>query len=360
MRKFLFVLLFALPGFAQTVVLMPEPRFQFVDATGTPLVNGCVFTYAAGTTTPQATYTDSTGGTPNANPVILDTLGSASIWFSSNLSYKLVLFSAGSPANATCSNGSELWSQDNVPGGLWSITNNSGDAFFSFTASESSYSSTGEIGAVVSNDNNGEFQFQIGTPTPYGWKFCTTYGGSSCPLKIAGGAPTGFLDVGSATNTLAVSGPSDTGVQVTTNNGTYSSVLALQAISSGSRNGDVRVNDSTPTPYGISLEFGSAGTIPFFLTGGAPTGAETINADGTVTFPEGIKTGTSSNTDQAGTCILGTSCVITFANTYSVAPICTASDTSNADAVKVVVTATTLTLTGNATDTLDYVCIPRH
>lgn len=66
------------------------PIIQWFDNSGNPLAGGKVYTYAAGTLTPQATYTDSTGGTPNSNPVVLDSAGRAQIWFSP-ASYKLIL-----------------------------------------------------------------------------------------------------------------------------------------------------------------------------------------------------------------------------------------------------------------------------
>lgn len=75
-------------------VLAPQPKAQFFDASGTPLVGGKVFTYAAGTTTPLETYTDETGVTPNTNPVILDSRGECNLWFSPASSYKVVLKSA--------------------------------------------------------------------------------------------------------------------------------------------------------------------------------------------------------------------------------------------------------------------------
>jgi hypothetical protein len=61
--------------------LSPSPKMQFFTAAGVPLVGGKLFTYASGTTTPLATYTDSTGNTTNANPVILDSRGEANVWF---------------------------------------------------------------------------------------------------------------------------------------------------------------------------------------------------------------------------------------------------------------------------------------
>lgn len=60
---------------------------QFFDSTGNPLVGGKVYTYAAGTTTPLATYTDSSGNTPNTNPIILDSRGEANIWLGTSLYY---------------------------------------------------------------------------------------------------------------------------------------------------------------------------------------------------------------------------------------------------------------------------------
>lgn len=77
---------------AQVTALMPVPRLQFLDANGDPLPGGKVFTYAAGTTTPLATYTTSVGNVANTNPVILDSGGFAApgIWLSP-AAYKIVL-----------------------------------------------------------------------------------------------------------------------------------------------------------------------------------------------------------------------------------------------------------------------------
>lgn len=62
------------------VTLSPSPKMQFFTAAGVPLVGGKLFTYASGTTSPLATYTDDTGNFTNTNPVILDSRGEASVW----------------------------------------------------------------------------------------------------------------------------------------------------------------------------------------------------------------------------------------------------------------------------------------
>jgi hypothetical protein len=64
-----------------TATLSPSPKMQFFTAAGVPLVGGKLFTYASGTTTPLATYTDSTANTTNTNPIILDSRGEANVWF---------------------------------------------------------------------------------------------------------------------------------------------------------------------------------------------------------------------------------------------------------------------------------------
>lgn len=86
--------------------LMPQGKQQYFTAGGIPLVGGKVYTYAAGTTTPLATYTDAAAGTPNANPVILDSRGEASIFFSA-VNYKIVVKD---------SLDSTIWTQDNLAG----------------------------------------------------------------------------------------------------------------------------------------------------------------------------------------------------------------------------------------------------
>jgi len=69
------------------------PKLQFFDANGNPLAGGKLYSYAAGTTTPLATYTDYGGGTANSNPVILDSRGEANVWFGTG-QYKLKLTDA--------------------------------------------------------------------------------------------------------------------------------------------------------------------------------------------------------------------------------------------------------------------------
>jgi parallel beta-helix repeat protein len=50
-------------------------KFQAFDSNGDPLAGGLLYTYEVGTTTAKATYTDAAAGTPQANPIVLNSRG---------------------------------------------------------------------------------------------------------------------------------------------------------------------------------------------------------------------------------------------------------------------------------------------
>ena len=88
----------------------PVGNDQIFDSNGDPLVGGQIETYLAGSSTPTATYTDNTGGTPQSNPIILNTLGYptlGAVWLTGGKSYKFVIKDAG---------GSTLRTIDNIVG----------------------------------------------------------------------------------------------------------------------------------------------------------------------------------------------------------------------------------------------------
>ncbi|MGZ5799236.1 MAG: hypothetical protein ACXWJZ_01225 [Burkholderiaceae bacterium] len=77
-----------------SVKISPVFNDQTFDANGNLAVGYQLFIYAAGSSTKQTTYTDSTGGTPQTNPIILNSLGyptNGSIWLTAGLNYKFVL-----------------------------------------------------------------------------------------------------------------------------------------------------------------------------------------------------------------------------------------------------------------------------
>ena len=82
---------------------------QFFSDAGVPLSGGKLYTYTAGTTTPQATYTTSAGTIANANPIILNSVGRLAneIWLTSSVNYKFILQDSTSVVIGT---------YDNLPG----------------------------------------------------------------------------------------------------------------------------------------------------------------------------------------------------------------------------------------------------
>lgn len=65
-------------------------KTRFTNDLGSPLVGGQVYTYFAGTSTNQDTYSDAALTVPNTNPVILDDTGSANIFLKG--SYRIRVF----------------------------------------------------------------------------------------------------------------------------------------------------------------------------------------------------------------------------------------------------------------------------
>jgi len=80
--------------------------WQFFNNDGTVLAGGKIYTYAAGTSTPKATYTTSAGNIAHANPIILDSSGrvpSGEIWLTSG-TYKFSVFTSANALIATYDN----------------------------------------------------------------------------------------------------------------------------------------------------------------------------------------------------------------------------------------------------------------
>lgn len=71
--------------------LYPQPLLQLFDNLGNELAGGKVYSYEGGTSTPLVTYQDRNGATANANPVVLDSAGRATIRITEGVSYKFIV-----------------------------------------------------------------------------------------------------------------------------------------------------------------------------------------------------------------------------------------------------------------------------
>jgi hypothetical protein len=84
--------------------------WQFFDNNGVILSGGKLYTYVAGTTTPEATYTSSSGVTAHTNPIILNSAGRVpgnEVWLTNGEAYKFVLKTSVDVL---------LWTANNVAG----------------------------------------------------------------------------------------------------------------------------------------------------------------------------------------------------------------------------------------------------
>ena len=126
---------------------------QFFDNNGVPLAGGLIYTYLAGTSTPEATYTSSTGVTAHANPIVLNAAGriaTGEVWLTSGVEYKFIV---------QTSLFVQLGSYDNIPSindftSIYAALANTsnialGDALIGFKQSNSSGVLSGAVGKTV-------------------------------------------------------------------------------------------------------------------------------------------------------------------------------------------------------------------
>jgi hypothetical protein len=101
---------------------------QFFDNNGVILSGGLVYTYTAGTTTPQAAYTTSSGSTAHTNPIVLDSAGrvpsGGEIWLTDAVAYKFLLKTSVGVTIAT---------YDNVTGNASGFAASSGSSLVGYT-----------------------------------------------------------------------------------------------------------------------------------------------------------------------------------------------------------------------------------
>lgn len=159
--------------------------WQFFDNNGVPLSGGLLYTYAAGTTTPLTTYTNSSGTIANSNPIVLDVSGRPpqEVWLNT-VSYKFVLKTSG---------GVEIWTADNLNGADYVTI----QAVFTQLALSSGSSNIGFIqagtGAVARTVQSKERD----------WISVLDFGAVADGNFTPGGSPSGTDNLSAFTNALA-------------------------------------------------------------------------------------------------------------------------------------------------------------
>src|SRR5687767_13035997 len=92
-------------------VIAPAIVFTGFDNNGDPLSGGLLYTYVAGTTTPQTTYSDPDLTVANPNPCVLNAGGRPS---NAGTEYSLFLQSASYKFVLKTSAGVTVWERDNI------------------------------------------------------------------------------------------------------------------------------------------------------------------------------------------------------------------------------------------------------
>lgn len=149
--------------------IIPEFLINGVPASGAQL-----FCYEAGTTTKQATYTDSSGGTEQTNPIILNARGepensmgnSIGIWPLSATPYKFVL----APSTDTDPPTNPIWTLDNVVAGVQTGVSYSASGINAITLTPltgtptiTAYANYQEFNFVIPANTTGAVTMRVGT-----------------------------------------------------------------------------------------------------------------------------------------------------------------------------------------------------
>lgn len=229
--------------------------WQFFDSDGVPLSGGELYTYAAGTTTPQTTYTSSTGLTANTNPIGLNSAGRISgsneVWLTSTLIYKFIL---------KTSTGVEVFSADDISGmpGLGSPLTVAAGGTGRITAT--AY-------AVVCGGTTSTNPLQSIAALGSSGQMLTSNGASALPTMTT---PLSSVDVSGGTTGLTTSGGPLTTAGTITLAGTL-------VVANGGTN--------ATTASGARTSLGLAGTVLQIVnsqTGAVSTGTTVIPQDDTI------------------------------------------------------------------------------
>ena len=278
-----------------TASLLPIPVMRFVYPVGTalagqPLAGGLVYTYAAGTSTPKTTYTDSTALTANPNPVVLDANGQASIWLSGAYKINVTDVNAVQIPDYPIDNVQDFFTADNITASsTTSIAITTGTQVFTTQANK--YFAPG-IFLLMSHNAD---------PTKYMIGQVVSYVGTVLTMNVTLAVSTGTF----ADWTIALSGPPGaTGpagpstLGQNSKSADYTTVLSdagkhiLHPVADNSaRTFTIDANGTVAYPIGTTITFVnlintvtiSITTDTLILAGAGTTGNRTLAANGIAT-----------------------------------------------------------------------------
>lgn len=254
---------------------------KWFDNNGNPLVEGTIATYAGGTNTPIATYTDSTGGTPNTNPITLNFRGECSIWLLPNVSYKFVISDAL---------GNLITTVDNV-------VNAALISLYGGTDTGTANNYILNFASPVPPNTNGTVIYWLPSNSNTGPSTLNANGGGPTPIVNPNGTPLGANQIlaGQFVSTIYINGVWQLygGSGVGVNVGTFGAEFPITAAATtdlGSAPGhNVQINGTTSiTSFGTSAQT----VAPIYV--GRFTGSLTLTNSASLILPGGNNITTSN------------------------------------------------------------------
>lgn len=262
------------------VKLSPVFNSQIVDENGAPAVGWKIYAYVAGSSTPLDTYTNSTGATPQSNPIILNALGFPTmeqLWLQAGRSYKLQLTDENDVVKKT---------EDNISG-----VNDTATATDEWTDSglTPTYVTAGSF--TISGDQTSQFhigrrlKFQVTAGPVNGRITGSSYNGSLTTVTVQmDGAQA--LDVGLSLVQLSIlrnnvlSVPYRIGT--TTGTDAYAAAVGAARYVIGDEYKIKVVNSNLTTSPTLNLD--SIGAIPILLGTGAAPPVGALNGEHTFRY----------------------------------------------------------------------------
>lgn len=211
---------------------------QFFTNAGVVLAGGKLFTYVGGSVnTAQATYTDSTQATPNANPIILDSAGRPpnEVWLLNATSYKFVLMDANNNILGTWDNILGINSNNTPVLTEWTLTN--------LTPTYISATSFSLLGNQTSTlTPNRRLQIKLVSGYAYGYVVSSTYDGSvATTVVVAMDGGTSLDSTISIVNFAALNSlnPSIPQQYITTAGGTFTGPITAPVVATSLNQGSL-------------------------------------------------------------------------------------------------------------------------
>lgn len=275
-----------LPVQAASGTYAPQPIWTGLDSNGNPVAGGLLFIYNSGTSTKATTWSDVAMTTPNADPLVLDSAGRATIVLNPGSSYKFVLAPAGDTDPPT----SPIATRDGVmavtPTGTGNDSDVSGVAGTTLLAGQVAYLSDGSGGTTAGRWYLGDADFTYASVAAYaiGLVVADTSTGATGTFRVSGrmdNLPGGALTAGTLYNISATAGGLSTAAPANTRpvlvaDGTHSGIISPWTLGQYAASGlPGLVSQGAQTISGVKTfaappSFGGAAT---FVPGQGPSAA---------------------------------------------------------------------------------------